>query len=381
MMNNGAKINPKMMKWARIRAGYVEEYENRLPKEIKSNYKLWESGKRNPTWNQLTKVSRKYDLPVAFFFMGDPPKESSPELLDYRDKSFKRQSPELILNIRRSIHRRDIYEELLDDFGRNKVNFKNYGGEIDADKISVFIRKSLDLSLDEEKSWIKNKTIDYNHYNFLNNWKTVLNDKFGILTFETEDVGINEMRGLCIHHNKTPIILLNSKDSVNGRIFSLFHELTHLLLGKSAICKIYVDKKEEIFCNAVAGRFLVPADDLKMAYDSSKDLTSNYSLNKLSHTYGVSKEVILRRLLDLGKISKYDYNGKINQFKNNVPLKNTKSGGNYLNNQIKYNDKSFLSLVLEAYESKVISISDFCNFTNLNQKFIKELEFKLWGVE
>ena len=47
MINNIAKINPKMMKWVRIRAGYVGEYENRLPKEFKANYKLWESGKRN----------------------------------------------------------------------------------------------------------------------------------------------------------------------------------------------------------------------------------------------------------------------------------------------------------------------------------------------
>ena len=367
MINNIAEINPKMMKWARVRAGYVGEYENRLPEEIKANYKLWESGKRNPTWNQLAKVSKKYNLATAFFFMENPPNESSPELIDYRDKLSKRQSPELILNIRRSIHRREIYGELLDDFGRNNVNFKSYDGEIDVDKVSLFIHKNLDLSL-----------TDYNRHDFLDNCKTVLNDKFGILTFETEDVEINEMMGLCIHYNKTPIILLNGKDSVNGRIFTLFHELTHLLLGKSALCGIYIDKKEEIFCNAVAGKFLVPTDDLKINCRFYEDLTSNYSLNQLSCTYGVSREVILRRLLDLGKISKYEYDEKI---KDNIYLKNTKSSGNYLDNQIRYNGKPFLSLALEAYESNMISISDFCNFTDLNQKFIKELESKLWSVE
>ena len=90
MINNIAKINPKLMKWARVRAGYVGEYENRLPKEIKANYKLWESGKRNPTWNQLAKVSRKYNLATAFFFMENHPNESSPKLIDYRDKLSKR---------------------------------------------------------------------------------------------------------------------------------------------------------------------------------------------------------------------------------------------------------------------------------------------------
>ena len=61
--------------------------------------------------------------------MENPLNESSPELIDYRNKSYKRQSSELILNIRRSIHRKEIYDDLLDDFGRNKVNFKNCDGE------------------------------------------------------------------------------------------------------------------------------------------------------------------------------------------------------------------------------------------------------------
>ena len=69
------------------------------------------------------------------------------------------------------------------------------------------------------------------------------------------------MRGLCIFHDEVPIILLNGKDTTNGRIFSLFHELTHLLLGESAICENNESSKEEIFCNAVAGEFLVLSDD------------------------------------------------------------------------------------------------------------------------
>ena len=69
---------------------------------------------------------------------------------------------------------------------------------------------------------------------------------------------LDEMRGLCIFHDKIPIIILNGKDTPNGRIFSLFHELTHLLLAESAICGDDV----EIFCNSVAGEFLVPESDL-----------------------------------------------------------------------------------------------------------------------
>ena len=103
----------------------------------------------------------------------------------------------------------------------------------------------------------------------------------GVLIFETGSVSIEEMRALCIFHQEIPIILLNGKDSVNGRIFSLFHELTHLLIGESAICDDDESNEEEIFCNAVAGEFLVPGDDLRKNVGRN-NLLSNNSINSLS---------------------------------------------------------------------------------------------------
>ena len=122
------------------------------------------------------------------------------------------------------------------------------------------------------------------------------------------------MRGLCIFHDEIPIILLNGKDSVNGRIFSLFHELTHLLLGESAICGDEDNTQEEIFCNAVAGEFLVPEVNLTNNINNKNDFLSKSSLRKLYNLYGVSEYVILRRLLDINKISQEYYNSRINSF-------------------------------------------------------------------
>lgn len=90
----------------------------------------------------------------------------------------------------------------------------------------------------------------------INKWKEILKEKLGILAFEAGDVELCEMTGICIFHDRIPIILLNDKDSPINRIFSLFHELTHLLLGKSAICNGSQLNKKEIFCNAVSEKFL-----------------------------------------------------------------------------------------------------------------------------
>ena len=376
-----AKINSAMMKWAREYAGFTHGHEERLPKDIKSKYEAWEKGENSPTWNQLREVSKKYHIPTAFFFMDCPPNfDNLPNMINYRklvaDSIYETNSPNLINNIRKSETRREIYLDLLNELNEDILLFKVPKLEHDTKIFSNYIREILDISLSTQKSWYK----EVNHYNFLNKWKEVLNEKLGVLIFETEGVLLEEMRALCIFHEKIPIILLNGKDSVNGRIFSLFHELTHLLLGESAICGDDENTQEEIFCNAVAGEFLVPEHDLNISINGVTDLLSYNSLKKLYNSYGVSEHVILRRLLDANKISRKDYISHINSYEESFS-KSSGSGGNYLNNMIKYNGKACYSVILDAYEVGIINSLEFSKFTDLGKKQIPKLQESFYGGE
>lgn len=376
-----AKINSAMMKWAREYAGFTHGHEERLPKDIKSKYEAWEKGENSPTWNQLREVSKKYHIPTAFFFMDCPPNfDNLPNMINYRklvaDSIYETNSPNLINNIRKSETRREIYLDLLNELNENILLFKVPKLEHDTKIFSNYIREILDISLSTQKSWYK----EVNHYNFLNKWKEVLNEKLGVLIFETEGVLLEEMRALCIFHEKIPIILLNDKDSVNGRIFSLFHELTHLLLGESAICGDDENTQEEIFCNAVAEEFLVPEHDLNISINGVTDLLSYNSLKKLYNSYGVSEHVILRRLLDANKISRRDYISYINSYEESFS-KSSGSEGNYLNNMIKYNGKAYYSVILDAYEVGIINSLEFSKFTDLGKKQIPKLQESFYGGE
>lgn len=368
-----------MMYWAREYAGYVNGYEKELPKDIRDKYESWESGEKYPTWVQLRSISKRYKVPTAFFFMKTPPDYNViPTLVNYRkldmESIYENNSPFLIDNIHTSQYRRRIFIELSQDMGEEISSFDRFDGDVNKYNLASFIREKLDVSLDMQKSWLKkDNRKDKKHYNFLNNWKEVLTEKMGVLIFETYDVDIKEMRGLCIYHNEVPIILLNGKDSVNGRIFSLFHELTHLLLGESAICGDDLDRGIEVLCNAVAGEFLVPKEDLN---SNLQDIPFDDLLNELSDLYGVSEHVILRRLLDLGKITKKDYNLKTNEY--NIFIsghdKSKGNSGNYYRNMIKYNGRPFYSLVLSAYEIGIINGSDLSKFTGLKIKQVPKLK-------
>lgn len=370
-----AKINPKMMEWARLHAGFTNGYEENLPGEIKKRYEKWENGETSPTWKQLRNASQKFNVPTAFFFMDEPPIiDELPTLFNYRkldlDSIYEEKSPALIDSIRKSERRRSIFIDLTEELNETVIKFEIPNLAQNKKTFSNYIRERLNVSLETQKSWYNEKK----HYSFLNNWKEIITRKLGILIFETEGVDIKEMRGLCILHEEIPIILLNGKDTPNGRIFTLFHELTHLLLGESAICGDDLDKDVEIFCNSVAGEFLVPKEDLL--------INVNESVKDLANRYGVSYHVIYRRLLDTKNISQAEYDQKTEYDYEDYSNDNSDGPkGNYFYNQIKYNGRPFYCLVLDAYDSGVISALEFSKYTNLGQKQIPKLQDILFGGE
>ena len=383
-MVSRAKINPIVMKWARIEAGYNKE---NLPKRFKDKFENWENGTVDPTWNQLRDLSNQYKRPSAFFFRSYAPSRDKIDFIEYRrfDIAFKHKTPRLIYNIRRSKFMRDNYIGLLHNMRIPAINFSNNRFESkNPEEFALHIREILNVSVSEQKKWIYNKNHDkdYKHYNFLNNWKDKLNN-LGILIFETEDVSLVEMKALAIYSDDYPIILLNGSDVVNSRIFSMFHELVHLMSGETVICDLNDEIKKEIFCNAVAGEFLVPSRDFienSEVVDFSGDEWEDDDLIELSHEYGVSKDVILRKLLNISKISPDFYNLKIRQWsKEHSNKKKNGSGGSFLNNKIKYNGKMYSRLVFSAYENKIINGADFSEYMGLQLKHIPKLETLLFG--
>lgn len=249
-----SKINRDMLIWARKYAGYVDGYEKDLPDYIKNNYRKWESGGKLPTYNQLVKVSEVYRLPTAFFFMKTPPDfDNIPELTDLRNlkgkSSYKNYSPYLLDNIRVSLIRRKIFIELSENLNESIPDFEVFEGEIN--NLSSFIREKLALTDPTD----------------IENIKEVLYEKMGVLTFEVKGVDIKEMSGLCIFHQKVPVILLNGNNSEGSKILSLFNLLVHLLSAESVICGDNF-KGCEGLCSEIAckipesGRYLSENDDV-----------------------------------------------------------------------------------------------------------------------
>jgi Zn-dependent peptidase ImmA (M78 family) len=66
--------------------------------------------------------------------------------------------------------------------------------------------------------------------------------------------------GFCLAHNTHPLILINTKQQTRARrLFTLAHELAHVLMGQTGISDPFVRRNAiERRCNRFAGSFLVP---------------------------------------------------------------------------------------------------------------------------
>jgi Zn-dependent peptidase ImmA (M78 family) len=133
-------------------------------------------------------------------------------------------------------------------------------------------------------------------------------------------VDVEIIRGISIYNETAPIIGLNDNDRYPAKTFSIIHELVHILKHQSTLCNdmfsSFSAQNEEVFCNAVVGEALVPAASLN-AYLSANKIT-NISLDEIdtmAKRFCISKEVVVRRLLDTDRFSKDEYDTFANEIR------------------------------------------------------------------
>jgi len=365
------KVNPFMIKKAREDIGLSFD---QLPQTLK-DAKAWEDGTKSPTWKDLRNLAKKYKRPPVYYIMTKAPEEETEDIIEFRSpERIEEYSVDLNLEIRRIKFRRNIYINLNTERDYKLPEFsKSIKNSTDIKSLSKEIRKFLDIPFETQKEWIENNNgvKKYDHSFFLYQWKEVF-ASLGILVFESENVSPNEMSGMSLYYDLCPIILLNGKDSVNRRIFTLFHQLVHLFRKETAICNLNNHNEKEVFCNKVATEVLLPKETLKKDIIFQKNGNVKYS--KLANSYGVSQQVIAYRLANTGIISQKEAEAKVSEIiqtnkkkkeKAKQNLKSKRGGMSKTAKKRKYEGKPYTRFILNAYEDNLITSSQFIRYLDL----------------
>lgn len=226
-------------------------------------------------------------------------------------------------------------------------------------------------------------------------------ENLNVLVFHTNHQGniveLEEARGFSISEPRFPVIVLNSRDSNSGRIFTLLHELVHLMLNEGGVCDCREHavgeqmRQVEIFCNHTAGAVLVPFDVL-MKHEVVIDHRAHGKrfqwgdgeIKILSSDFSVSNEVVLRRLLIFGLTSERFYQSKRKEYLERWEMlkKEGQKKGHPPHYRMKLRQlgKPFARAVFSAYYDRKITLSDVMDYIGVKTGVLKKLEVAAYSA-
>jgi Zn-dependent peptidase ImmA (M78 family)/DNA-binding XRE family transcriptional regulator len=392
-MATKALIKPELLTWTRNRAKVTLADAAKAASVSIEDIEGWEAGDEAPTLSQLRYLAAKYHFPLAVFYLPEPPTDFAP-LRDFRrlpEAGDGRISANLAYHIRNAYERRELALEMHDDL-REQVQGFTLKTKLADDPEAVGDAVRAFLGVDDEEQTTaarQRRAFDF--------WRRRL-EEHNILVFVISGphygVELEEMRGFALAKDLLPVVVINGKDySQGGKCYTLFHELTHIMLGESAISNgsagtyspTAEEQRIERFCDAVAAAALMPRR-LVMSFPEAKAAGerkwSDEQLLRIARELGVSREALLLRLVTLKRATWEFYNAQRARFHDEyMQMAAEKAIGEKKPVPIKrsillmsWNGRGFTRLVLRSYYDQRITLNDVSSYLGAKVKHIPALE-------
>ena len=380
-MSEPIPVNPAILRWARKTQGLsVDDVVKKLNrKRISAETILaWEAGSEFPSYIQLERLAYEiYKRPLALFFFPEPPQEETlqqsfrtlskdelDDLIKPRWRFLIRKARVMQLNLA------ELFEGA-NPASQQIIRDMSYKPDVAVERMVADIRKYLRIDLSTQTEW---KSID----DALKTWRNVL-EEHGVFIFKDAFKDEN-LSGFCLYDERFSIIYVNNSRPPTHQIFTLFHELAHLLFKTGGVDmrhNQYIEKLEgnnrriEILCNRFAGEFLVPNDDFDT--EIADRLIDEDLIRNLANNYHVSREVVLRKLRDRKLIDQKFYDEKVELWAKSAKTRSG-SGGHYYNTQGAYLGERYLGQAFSRYYQKKISIEQLANYLGVKVKSVPGME-------
>jgi transcriptional regulator with XRE-family HTH domain len=231
-------VQPMLLKWARETAHLTVEDVALSFKKQPEDIAAWEAGNAGPTYAQLEKLAYElYKRPLASFFLPAPPPEKPPEA-DFRalpDADLRQLQRSTVLLIRKARAYQSSLEELF--AGRSPVA-KPIWQKIALDPAKPVgpqaqaVRAALAVADVDSPEWRRSNSNDRDDA-ALKAWRKAI-EAAGVFVFK-DTFKQKEISGFCLEHPELPVVMINNSTTKTRQIFSLLHELAHILLGRQAI--------------------------------------------------------------------------------------------------------------------------------------------------
>ena len=372
-LDESITLQPKVLRWARERAGLERE-------QLAANLKLqtqdiaeWEHSGRI-TFNEVDDLAKYTYTPVGYLYLSEPPDDSLP-IADFRTRtgvSPQRPSPNLLDTVyQMQLRQAWMREEMISQEDPSLEFVGASSLDSSPSQVAAAMSDALQLSggwAAVEGSWTNALQTLRDHIESAG-VLVVFNGVVGNNTRRKLDV--EEFQGFALVDEYAPLIFVNNSDYKTAQIFTLAHELSHIFVGESGLSKLQdlspADHTVEEICNKIAAEFLVPIEDLHERWNTARESSDPY--HNLAKHYKVSTVVAARRVLDSELITReaffeYYYENRAKNW-GGTQQSDKGRGGNFWSNQLWRVGARFGSAVNRAVTEGRVSYTDAYRLTGL----------------
>lgn len=374
-------VQPAVLHWLRTSSGWTPAEAGKKIGVQEGTYQSMEQGEKKPTFKQVEVLAKAFRRPVAAFLLPSPPQEPS---LPADFRMVPSDKKEFSRKMRRVFRRARWLQELSGELMGNL----NLGAEPDIAKASLEgnpvdiaskERLASGITLDAQLKWKSS-------YEAFAAWRNYL-EKKNIRTFQIS-MPVDEARGFALTDKKPYLIVVNTADDINARIFTLFHEYGHILLSETSVCipefePVGGSSKQrlvESWCNKFAAEFVLPQETRQRLVSDEDRGNLGKLLHRYSSKFKVSKYALLVRMREFNLVK----DAEIAKFVEKAKVAGAKKGGfgrglTQLQRCKQERGENYVSLVLENLDRGLINTRDALDYLSIRMKYLDSLRNKQRG--
>ncbi len=366
------EVNHKVLVWARESLAIARNQASEKTGITVKRLVQLEEGEKQPTLDELKDFSKTYKRTIATLLLAKPPKEK-PLPTDRRTIDSKELGifhEKTIMAVRKARALAQSCVELRLELGIEIPKFSLSASiQEQPQNIAAKIRKYLNLDELREIENINHALVAY----------IEKIESLGVAVFQlslTQD----KLRGFSIVDDVMPIIAIKrGGEQATAKIFTLFHELGHILLNEGGLCDLSEKTSIEIekWCNAFSAGVLIPTSELLQMEvvleqkHSNNKIWAKKDLVKLGNYFHVGPLAILRSLLENKLTTPVFYKEK-HQAWNKPQFGRAKhpEGKNSVKDTIREKGRTYISLAFSAYDQNRIDLKDLSDFLGIRLSYI-----------
>ena len=307
-------ITREVLRWAVAESGMSRAEVSKAAAVDEAEFEAWLHGDTKPSKLQVKRLAAKLHRQVAVFLLPSVPTGTPPQI-EFRHPIGQ---PARSLNavehryLRRARRLQQAHAWLTQELEREPAQLPARQLSAEPEQAAQSIRSHLEISASDQFQW-KTASAAFDA------WRGAV-EALGV-TVVLFPMRADSCRGFSLWDDVSPLIAVNTAWRDEARIFTLFHELGHLITRTNSACSespATPDSRDPVerWCEEFAAALLMPRESVS----SNARVSDIPTLSRLARQYKVSLRAMAIRLIGVDKAS-WDLYRKI------PPASDAKSGG------------------------------------------------------